>query len=104
MTKDEAKNKFMELIQEEDKETYTQADFDRAVSKLHEEFKKDHEQQLQKKLEELEVIAEAEAQRKFKPEHDEHQRHRVELSNRMTENNLRLMEELTNKVNGKSHE
>lgn len=100
MTKDEAKNKFMELIQEEDKETYTQADFDRAVSKLHEEFKKDHETQMQKKLEELEVIAEAQAKRKFKTEYDEMAQSYLELIRTGTERNQKLEDELFGKIRG----
>ena len=98
MTKDEAKNKFMEFMQEEDKETYTQADFDRAISKLHEEFKKDQEQQMQKKLPGIEAIAEAEAKRKYKPVYDEIESRYQELHQQMAEQNLQLMEELITKA------
>lgn len=90
----------IKVIEQEEK-IYTQADYDRAVSKAYEEMKLKHEDKQRKKLQEIEVIAEAQAKQKFKAEYEEIDRQYQELNQRMTQNNLKLMEELSNKTRGK---
>lgn len=73
---------------------YTKADMDRAISKIHEDL----ELQYNKRVADIEVVAEAEAKRKFNAELKELDNQRKELHLQMLEDNKRLAEELnTNK-------
>ncbi len=72
---------------------YTKADLDRAISKIHEDL----ELQYNQKVKDMEVVAEANAKRKFTAELKELDNQRKELHLQMLEDNKRLAEEINSK-------
>ncbi len=72
---------------------YTKADLDRAISKIHEDL----ELQYNKRVADMEVVAEAEAKRKFSLEFKDLDNLKKELHEQMLEDNRKLSEELNSK-------